>query len=308
MNPRISTALTVTITLTLIIAFSGGAHAQTYIQYRIQLNNDQSATWTITQTSGSNGSVDTWAGFETKVTNLVNAAAAQTHRPMGVDPNSLQMTTSTSNDSKSTDYIFTWLNFSVAKSNQLVAGDVFGVNNFFGQLYGDGVLQIDYPANYTLHSVSPNPDQEDLSAQTLQWFGAQFFASENPEIVLTAQRTAQSDVPQVPLYLVVSISAIAAVAVVVVGWFFAANRRQKPNAAPAAKTLSLPETEQEKVLSLLRSSGGTAHQSAITEQLRFSKAKTSQLLSTLERDGVVRRVKKGRDKIVSLVEFGKGEK
>jgi uncharacterized membrane protein len=49
-------------------------------------------------------------------------------------------------------------------------------------------------------------------------------------------------------------------------------------------------------------------QSEITEQCRFSKAKTSQLLSDLEGRGIITRYKKGRDKIVSLKERVKGEK
>jgi uncharacterized membrane protein len=73
-------------------------------------------------------------------------------------------------------------------------------------------------------------------------------------------------------------------------------------------TFTLPETEEEKVLRVLRSNGGSAYQSAITEQCRFSKAKTSQLLTALERKGAVRRYKKGRDKIVNLIEQVKGEK
>ena len=75
-----------------------------------------------------------------------------------------------------------------------------------------------------------------------------------------------------------------------------------------ASTVTLLETEEEKVVKVLRSNGGSAYQSAITEQCRFSKAKTSQLLSALEAKGVVQRYKKGRDKIVNLNEQAKGEK
>ena len=73
-------------------------------------------------------------------------------------------------------------------------------------------------------------------------------------------------------------------------------------------TLTLPENEEEKVLRVIRSSVGGVYQSAITERCKFSKAKTSQLLSALEREGKVRRVKKGRDKIVNIVEETKAKK
>jgi uncharacterized membrane protein len=67
------------------------------------------------------------------------------------------------------------------------------------------------------------------------------------------------------------------------------------------------ETEEDKILKSLRLHGGSQFQSAITESCRFSKAKTSQLLSALEKKGLVTRYKKGRDKIVTLTEQGKGE-
>jgi len=56
---------------------------------------------------------------------------------------------------------------------------------------------------------------------------------------------------------------------------------------------------------VLRSNGGSAYQSTIIEQCKFSKSKTSELLSALEKKGTVRRYKKGRDKIVSLNEPAK---
>jgi uncharacterized membrane protein len=310
MKLRTSTALLITMAFILIIASSGRAQAQTYTQYKIQLNSDSSATWTITQVSGINGTADTWTGFQEKITALVNAAASQTNRPMSIDDSSLQMSTFfTSNDSKTTEYTFTWLNFSITENGRLIAGDVFGVAGFFDKLYGDGELQINYPANYTLESVTPTPDQKDTSTQTLEWLGTQFFVTEKPSIVLKAQERAPANSGQQPSYvLLASVSAVAVIAAVIASWFFLINRRHKAKEKPVVATLTLPETEEEKVLRVLRSNGGSAYQSAITEQCRFSKAKTSQLLTALERKGIVRRYKKGRDKIVNLIEQVKGEK
>ena len=119
----------------------------------IQLNADGSANWTITQVSNPNGPVDTFVGFEGKVTSLVDTAANQTNRQMGVASTTFQMSTvNSSNNSKTTAYSFTWSNFSLARQGQLVVSDVFGVNGFFDRLYGNGVLQIIYPANYTFRN------------------------------------------------------------------------------------------------------------------------------------------------------------
>ena len=311
MKRRTSIAIILAIALILIVAFSSSVKAQTTItQYMIQLNADGSANWTITQVSNPNGPVDTFVGFEGKVTSLVDTAANQTNRQMGVASTTFQMSTvNSSNNSKTTAYSFTWSNFSLARQGQLVVSDVFGVNGFFDRLYGNGVLQIIYPANYTLETVTPKPDQQDLSTQTLEWLGTQFFVTENPQIVLKSQGTAKSDSVQLFPYVQVSVVAVVvAVAAIVATWFFFVNRRSKIKMAPVMPTLTLPENEEEKVLRVIRSSVGGVYQSAITEQCKFSKAKTSQLLSALEREGKVRRVKKGRDKIVHIVEVTKAKK
>jgi len=293
MNLRNPIALSITIAFILLFVFSGGAQATTYVQYRIQLNADGSATWIITQVSGINGTADTWTGFQQKINALVSSASSQTHREMSIDDGSLQMsTTSTSTDSKTTEYGFTWLNFSVTGNGKLVVGDVFGVSSFFAQLYGDGALQINYPTNCTLQSATPAPDQKDPSTQTLEWLGTQFFVAEEPNIVFTTQaRGYASSVQPPPFLLLASVSAVVAVAATIAAWIFFMRTRSKVNPTTATPTLTLPETEEEKVLRLLRSSGGNAYQSAITEQFRFSKAKTSMLLTGLERKGLVRRYK-----------------
>ena len=84
---------------------------------------------------------------------------------------------------------------------------------------------------------------------------------------------------------------------------FYAFKKRRSNDKAAALTVpevSVIETEEDKVLKLLKTSGGTMRQSDITERLGFSKAKTSQLLTALEGKGKLARYKKGRDKIVTL--------
>ena len=146
MKLRIATALLIIVAILLILD-SAGVQAQTYTQYKIQVNSDGSAAWVITQATSINGTVDTWQGFQDKVTGLVAAASTLTNRSMNVDSNSLQMstTTSVSSESKTTEYLFTWLNFSETSNGQLMIGDVFGVSGFFDMLYGDGALQIIIP-------------------------------------------------------------------------------------------------------------------------------------------------------------------
>ena len=101
--------------------------------------------------------------------------------------------------------------------------------------------------------------------------------------------------------MAVSIVTVA-VGVSIASFFVFRKRKSNTKAATTASVTatSLVETDEDKIIKIIKSSGGTVHQSAITEQTRFSKAKTSQLLTALEQKGVVTRHKRGRDKIVTL--------
>jgi uncharacterized membrane protein len=280
------------------------AHCQDYIQYQIQTNSDNSVTWTITQVSDINATIDTWEGFQQKISNIVDAAINVTNREMDIEPESIQLETviSWETQAKTTEYRFKWLNFSTTEDGNLFFGDVFQVPEFFSQLYGDGALQITYPLNYTVISVSPTPNNQDDALQTLEWYRTQDFINGKPSITLKSQNDNTVDWSQGEL-----IFAVSAIVVVVslLGFYLFRRNKQKAKAVPKTATVAgtaLTESDEEKVLKIIQSSGGALNQTAIAEQCRFSKAKTSQLLAELERKGVIKRFKKGRDKIVTLTE------
>jgi LPXTG-motif cell wall-anchored protein len=280
------------------------------------VNGDGSASWTITQVTSINSTTDTWNGFMQRALSLVAAATVQTGREMAVDNSSFEMSTTNFQDSqsKTTEYLFTWVNFSIMQGAILMFGDVFRVNNFFGQLYGDGTLQVSYPPTYVVQSVSPSPNQRNDSQHVLEWLGTQFFVNGNPSITLTlsSSTTVQTGgSTDWQLYVLIGVSVTAAISALLAAFYLGRRRRSKTSHLAEVMTeanASVLESEEQKVQKIIRSHGGSMFQSAITEECRFSKAKTSQLLSALEQKGMVRRYKKGRDKIVTLVEPRKGEK
>jgi uncharacterized membrane protein len=306
MKLRILVAFIITLTLISIVAPLGRVSAQVYTQYNIQVNSDGSAAWTIKQVTGLTGITDTLASFQDRVTVLANSAASKTSRTMGIDNDSLQMSTAElTENSKTTQYKFTWWNFSRTRNNDIYVGDVLAVSNIFNQLYGDGSLQINYPENYTVKSVTPPVDQNDVSTQTLEWFGTQFFVTEKPSIILQLHQ--HTDVNSNQSYAFI-VAGLAIMAVGIAGGFlFVRNQKNRKTRDALLIPRILFETEEEKVLRILRSIGGSAFQSAIMEQGKFSKTKTSELLRALEKKGIVRRVKKGRNKIVSLTEENKSQ-
>jgi hypothetical protein len=76
--------------LLLLLAPVYEAYCQNYIEYKIQVNGDGSADWTITRVSGIDTDIDV-VGFQERVVELVDAAAGETQREMAVDEDSLQM-------------------------------------------------------------------------------------------------------------------------------------------------------------------------------------------------------------------------
>ena len=281
------------------------ANSQNYFKYLVQLNSDGSALWKITNYAEVNATVDTWAGFQNKVLHLVNSADSLTQRNMAVDETSMQINTTVSSESKTTEYSFLWHNFSIILGNQIIFGDVFQVNNFFSQLYGDAAMQISYPTTCNVESVIPVPNQRDDSAKTLEWARTQDLVNSKTNIILTNtsanENNNQNNWEQ---YAIVGLIALAGTVVFFIGFFKFKQRKNIVKTSILTETSAM-ETEEDKILKILKSSGGRLRQSVIVEQCRFSKAKTSQLLTILENKGNITRYKNGRDKIVTLKETGK---
>jgi uncharacterized membrane protein len=158
-------------------------------------------------------------------------------------------------------------------------------------------------------SISAEPNSRDDAACILRWYRTQDLENSKTQIVLTPL---QNGIPQgfsQQTLLIAGVS-IAGIAVTLTASFFVVKRRKQGSKTETNGGLPVlqVETEEDKIVNILRVSKGGIRQSDISEQCRFSKAKTSQLLAALEKRGVITRYKSGRDKIVTLNERGKGEK
>ncbi len=269
--------------------------------YTIQLNSQGSASWTIRQTGTDIlVSPETVTQFQSNVTSLMLAAESITDREMAIT--ALSVTSTVSGSYAEVEYTFIWQNFSVTENSTIVVGDVFQVDNFFGRICGDGEVTVTYPQGYVLETVSPPPIQQDATHQILEWAGTKDFTSGSPSIVLREKPTGFLDILGQNGMITVGVVAVAAVSLA--GYYTFGRKRKKirSNQETEASVQLEIETDEEKVVKLLRSSGGKLFQSAITEKCNFSKAKASQLLSSLENKRIVTRYKRGRDKIVTLID------
>lgn len=282
---------------------------ESQLTYAIQIGSDGSATWTVSQTLDINSSIETLETLQNRTTLLIEASESITGRAMAVNVYSLTFTRPIDSSYVEAEYRFEWENFSEVEDARIVIGDVFRTPNFFDQLYGDGEVYITYPSQYVVETIKPAPSARNDSIQTIEWLGTKDLQN-GTSIVVIRESTIPSFIDTLRGNAVLIAGLLAIVAGFSVSlYMFSHNRKKKSEALEKSEPRNLPgmESDEEKTVKVIRSSGGTLYQSAIKNQFGFSKAKTSQLLGVLESKGVIRRYKKGRDKIVVLVELKRGE-
>jgi uncharacterized membrane protein len=303
MKERLTICLAIAIALAFMAALNT-AQGQDYYIYTVHVRSDGSAVWTITQFSDIDAATTSWDNYQHKIIGVVDEASKITNRAMSVDEGSIELSTTMSSESKITEYSFVWLNFSVFEGDELVLGDVFQVDDFFGKLFGDASLELTYPEGYAPQSLYPPPYHRQDDLDLMKWARTQDLATSNVQIVLASAQKSDGG-----LEISLSFVGLAIVVVAVpicIGGFIVLRKHRKSSNQQCTKVTppSAIESDEDKILELLTASGGTMRQTEITERLGFSKAKTSQLLTALENNGVLARYKKGRDKIVT---FKKGE-
>ena len=280
--------------------------AADYIEYNISIREDGSAFWTIIHVTDINSVVDSWEDFEHRLISTINNAKDRTGREMAPDFASLEMSTQIhwETSSKTIKYIFRWENFSIIEESQISIGDVF-TEDFFSLLYGEGELTLTYPSGYLLRSVSISPNEMDQSTNTLHWYRTQDFLAGNHNILFEAGVGSNGFLN---LFTLAILSSGGIGIMVITFLVFKQRRKQKEKLSRLEEFPSLQESEsdQDKILGLLESSGGNLKQSEVSAKLGFSRAKTSLLLSEMEKNCIVRRIKKGKTKIVFRVESKEG--
>jgi uncharacterized membrane protein len=240
--------------------------------------------------------------FQSRLSSLINATESVTGRNMTGILDSI--TFAPSGSYAAVEYKFQWMNFSKKEDSEIIIGDVFQVKDFFDQLYGDGQVNMTYPSQYVIESkTEPLPYKEDDSSRTLIWLGTDDFKDGNPSIVLIESSSTSGFLEAwQSMILIAGLSVLAAGSLI--GFYaFKLRKKKEKEIMTTLEVSSLGiESNEDRIVKILKSSGGSLCQSAIAEQCKFSKAKTSQLLATLEDNGIVTRYKRGRDKIVVLNE------
>jgi len=237
--------------------------------------------------------------FSSKTRELVNRASIVTGRSMRAEnfEIAISLLETATGSYGVIKYQYDWIGFAKVEDNRITVGDVFE-GGFY--LYRDDALIIKYPSGYLVVAVSPVTDDTREPDRTLTWYGRRNFGAGEPTVILEKRAPTIIDILQKYALLIVGLIVIAGIGSAGL-WFFRFRKREKVSGRPPEIKLGI-EDDEDKVVRLLRAAGGRLYQSTITKQCGFSKSKTSELLTTMEKKGIVRRQKRGREKLVTLIE------
>lgn len=305
-----SHVLVLAATMIILLTSTAEVFSENSVEYDLVISDDGSAVWLIGQTLMIDEDHDNIYQFQDRVEALVDVVRNGTARDMSAEQTSFTLSVRTFGSYVSVEYTFSWINFSKIENGTILTGDVFKVRNLFLSLYGDGAVQMTYPSSYKVDQILPSPSLRDDSIRLLEWLGTADFDSGSVDIRFTRAVGSPSFLEILGQNAIfvggVATLAVGSIAGILI---FRHLRNKKGELVEVPLPLVSPslESDEEQIIRMLRSVGGSTYQSALTEHFGFSRSKTSLLLSVMEKNGIIERHRKGRDKIVTLVEMRKDD-
>jgi len=304
--------LHIAIFLILSVSIAGAAPDNYKVTYTINIQENGSAIWnveyrTLLSTKEDFDSFENYSvqldskylvEFKELMQRSAQEAAVATARTMVArDFNGKTIVQSTPTGKYGVvQYIFTWTNF--AKTDQNInVGDVF-----VGGLYlsNDTTLIIQYPEDYTIEQVTPQPDQ---SRDEMIWYGLRSFSAGEPRIILTK-----------PSFISTTVVILVIIVLFFVGGvFYIKSKKEEEKTSPELTSLETPETNiqipeiemmdvEDRIMKILKESGGTLYQSEIGKQLDLPKSTVSSALNELHGKNLIQKIKKGRENLIRLTQ------
>jgi len=254
--------------------------------------------------------------FEANMHSIVSNAGIATSRPMTASDFDI----SVSEQNTATGhygivrYSFKWTHLAEVSGSSITLGDVF----FGGQYISNGdTFIVKVPAGYKVSGTTPEPDVQ--RKDELIWNGPRTFNSGEPDITFNKE-TSWLLVAGILILLLVA----GALIYLIKNSTGSSNSPVKPQQVvevehqkivevepeelespeplqPYVSADSILESDEDMIISMLKESGGAMMQSGIVKNSGFSKSKTSSLLNKMVEDGLIQRVKKGRENLVRLV-------
>lgn len=243
--------------------------------------------------------------FEDRMETTAANAAETTGREMRVEAFSVEAERETQPQGALglVTFRFDWVGFAAVDDDTIRAGDALD-----RLILGDGErLVLSWPAEFSHQTSSPAPDT--VEQQRVVWRGPVEFDDGQPRTELTTD-----DEIDTRLALAALGAVVGGLAVAVLVW----RRRTGTDPPDSAETAATGGTEpqeggageqgpppellsnEERVLRLLEQNGGRMKQKAVAEELDWTAAKTSQVVSDLREQGTVESFRLGRENVLTL--------
>jgi uncharacterized membrane protein len=204
---------------------------------------------------------------------------------------------------------FEWTNFAESTDSGPVVADVFAGGLALGE---DQRIVFQGGPAVTFGSVQPDaytPSGENLTtSDSITFFGPMEFADRRPRVEFVPAATADPTEagPDRNVVIVIALLGIVIGAVAALAWRFDFIDRFEAASRDGKESTSTPtpqpeiKSDSDRVIDLLQSNGGRMKQVNIVDQTDWSKSKVSMLLSDMEEDGDITKLRVGRENIVSL--------
>lgn len=274
-------------------------------EYTIEVHVDGSVTWTIEHSFLLETEQDEilfrqysnltyFSLFQRSVREVLNSAKNVTGREdMNVE--NFEMMINVFDSCKIVRYKFDWIKFAESGGAQIKMGDIFQVDDLF--LLGDGRLSIVCPSGYFVETVHPEPNI--FADQMLTWYAVTDVKMAELSVVF------EEETGSVVGALIKNASLIISLIIFFGGisaslWFFFKFRKKKKEVTYGPVVIPKIEGDEDRVIAVLRDAGGYMYQSTIVDKCGVSRSTISKLLKTMEEKGIIRRYKRGREKMVTL--------
>ncbi|RZH67320.1 helix-turn-helix transcriptional regulator [Natrinema altunense] len=302
--------------------------AEWTLEFWVRLDDEESTTaFESLQEEIRNEPENHTQSFADRMNETVATASTATDREMTAD--GFDVTTARQSLAREygvVRYTFRWDGFAAVEGDDLRAGDAIE-----GLYLDDGTrLLLTWPDGYERASVAPAPDDERDRA--VIWRGGETdFVSGEPRVVVTDGGAGPSTAAMATAAVIIGGLAVAG------AWWYRTRRSatagttrgddgREPDAdsepaptggsgtAPPAATndetstgtTDAPDTDllsnEEQVLRLIEERGGRMKQQAVVEELGWTDAKTSKVVSGLREDGRLESFRLGRENVLSLPE------
>jgi uncharacterized membrane protein len=212
---------------------------------------------------------------------IINSVAYTSGREMNIENISLnyQIVESINKKYGVVNFKFLWKGFGLKDKEHIIIGDSFKDSS---HLKEGEVLVIEFPKDYSINSINPEPNEK--RENILFWYGPKILLENEPEIILEKNSLVSSNI-----ILIFGIIVVLIIIGIIVYFILRKN-----------KNMPILLSDQEKVMSLLKYSGGKSFQNDIVARSGMSKSKISQVIAEMEKNGLITKQRYGKNNLIIL--------